>query len=131
MTTHQTQSSAAARTAQAHQAAIEAAVLEALPRDLAQVLTGALVHHLEGPATFERWCLVAAHAELSGGTCNPPAALGYIRAGLAQAIQPGHIEQRPETILLQAVLWLLNVDMQCSELGARCAGAVAAEGGAA
>jgi hypothetical protein len=109
----------------AHQAATEAAVLEALPRDLAQVLTGALVQHLEGPATFERWCLVAAHAELCGGRRNTAAALGYLRAGLAQAIQPGHVEPRPETILLQVAFWLLSVDVQCGALLAACAAAAA------
>ncbi|MEX8518265.1 MAG: hypothetical protein AB3X44_07100 [Leptothrix sp. (in: b-proteobacteria)] len=111
-----------------HQAATEAAILQAMPHDLAQVLTGALLRHLSGPATYERWCLTAAHDALSAGACNTTAALGYVRAGLAQAIRPDHITPGPETILLQAVLWLLATEAQAFELVASAASASRAHG---
>jgi hypothetical protein len=113
-----------------HQAATEAAILQAMPHDLAQVLTGALLRHLQGPATYERWCLKAAHDALADAG-NTTAALGYVRAGLAQAIRPDHITPSPETILLQAVLWLLATEAQAFELVASAASASRFGGAAA
>ncbi|MEY8874997.1 MAG: hypothetical protein AB9M60_00695 [Leptothrix sp. (in: b-proteobacteria)] len=100
----------------AHQAATEAAILQALPHDLVHVLCGALLQHLSGPATYERHCLQAAHDALDAGACDTAAALGYLRAGLARAIRPDGITPRPETVLLQAAFWLLQHEAQGAEL---------------
>lgn len=104
-----------------HSMQIEAAILEALPLALARLLCGPLLKHLEGDFNYERWCLTAACADLNETSFDIPRALGYIRAGLAQAIQPGHVEPGPETILLQVAFWLLSMQAQGDELTAACA----------
>ena len=109
-----------------HQAAIEAAILDAMPRDLAQVLTGALLQHLVGPDTYPRQCLKAAHAVLIGTDGDAAAALPYLRAGLAHAIQPEQVARSPETILLQAAFWLLATEAQAIDLVASLSAAGAA-----
>lgn len=104
-----------------HSMQIEAAILEALPLALVRMLCGPLLKHLEGDFNYERWCLTAARDDLNEDGSDIPRALGYIRAGLAQAIQPGHVEPGPETILLQAAFWLLSMQAQGDELTAACA----------
>ncbi|MFM2057603.1 MAG: hypothetical protein RLY71_1988 [Pseudomonadota bacterium] len=109
-----------------HQAATLAAIMDAQPRDLAELLTGAMLAHLSGADTYPRQCLKAAHAVLTGTAGNAAAALPYISAGLAHAIRPDQIERAPETVLLQAVYWLLATEAQVSDLLAALSAAGAA-----
>lgn len=99
------------------------AVLDASPSDLAGLLTGAMLDHLSGPPTYARWCLAAAHAELTqaGGSLN--GALVHLRGGLTHALRGDQVEPLPETILLQTVYWLVSSEQVFAGLMARGADA--------
>lgn len=105
------------------------AVLDASPSDLARLLTGAMLDHLTGSPTYTRWCLAAAHAELNQPGGSLDGALTHVRSGLTHALRGDQVERLPETILLQAVFWLLSREQVFSDLMERVAGPGSIRGG--
>jgi hypothetical protein len=114
-----------------HQAATEAAILQAAPADLVRILAGpAVLRELRAPWSYERACLLEASAALVGERPDLDAALGHLSAGLAQAIRPdGRIATRPETVLLQTAFWLLTGQKDAADLIGRTS--AGGKGGAA
>lgn len=114
---------------------IEDDILAAAPLALARLLCGVgMLDHLRQAGNATRAHLAAAGRAMGTfgddvGDETPadlPAARQALRAAVACAIRPDGIEFRPETILAQVALWLVEMQAEVEEVGALFAAAAAA-----
>lgn len=110
---------------------IEDDILAAAPLALARLLCGVgMLGHLRQSGNATRAHLADAGRAMGDAfeeqAPDLPAARQALRAALACAIRPDGIEERPETILAQVALWLVEMQAEVEEVGALFAAAAAA-----
>ncbi|MCK6427404.1 MAG: hypothetical protein L6Q75_20305 [Burkholderiaceae bacterium] len=113
---------------------VENDLLTATPLELARLLCGpGILGHLRPPGNATR-----AHLAHAGWAMTNPfeeqapdlhAVRQDLRNALACAVRPDGIEERPETILAQVALWLVEMQAEVEEVGALFAAAAAASHG--